>query len=126
MYFQTFPGQKDKFIINLYFSRFFQKNKKNTSFFQTFRLITHPDIWVEVLIYSFSGTFVPSLKIFFTSAFNLYLSCRILTDHLLLGNNIYRVVVTVFLFEISHVNMKNLLKWSSEVNYRFNSTFKFI
>ena len=110
MYFQTFPGQKDKFITNLYFSRFFQKIKKNTSFFQTFRVITHPDIWVEVLIYSFSGSFVPSLEIFFTSAFNLYLNCRILTDHLLLGNNIYRVIVTVFLFEISHVNMKNLLK----------------
>ena len=58
--------------------------------------------------HSFSGSFVPSLKIFFTSAFNL--NCRILTDHLLLGNNIYRVLVTVFLFEISHVNMKNLLK----------------
>ena len=108
--FPDFSRSKGQIYHKSILFQIFPKNKKNTSFFQTFQVITHPDIWVEVLIYSFSGSFVPSLKIFFTSAFNFYLNCRILTDHLLLGNNIYRVLVTVFLFEISHVNMKNLLK----------------
>ena len=94
---------------SIYFSRFFQKIRKTPHFSRLFKLL-------PTLIYVWKYSFIPSLAVLFRhlKSFLLvlltYLNCRILTDHLLLGNNIYRVLVTVFLFEISHVNMKNLLK----------------
>ena len=58
MYFQTFPGQKDKFITNLYFSDFSKKLRKTPHFSRLFELL-------PTLTYDWKYSFIPSLAVLF-------------------------------------------------------------